>query len=159
MEHTEATRTNTLARNTHFKAYDRPQKHLPPPLTDAPENPEQRNNRAMAELASLVPVTSAEVKPAVLFVSASAHAEMVLGTGTHDQDATRKVHAQASSMMRQAFGGLSHHMRLHAPGAKREASTTAADSAAWTEHITLDCMTVARRRKRSGRPTVHDTHF
>jgi hypothetical protein len=127
---------------------------LPPPLTDAPEDLEQRDNRAMAELASLVPVTSAEVKLAVLFVSASAHAEMVLGIETHDQDATRKVHAQAASMMRQAFGGLSHLMRLRALRAKREASTAATDSAAWTEHIALDYMAEARRRKRNERQTA-----
>jgi hypothetical protein len=119
---------------------------LPPPIEDTPEGWLRRDRTAIATVASLVPVSSAEARLAAHHVAAVAHSDDALRqTVLQAADPKRVAQARAwsASMGREARGFLGSLLRLQAARQKREANDASRESAAWSERSTLGLMTQA----------------
>ena len=95
-----------------------------PTLPDSTaETIELRNERAMTDLAHLLPENAAEAAVASQIVSAQFHARDALRAASRagiDFDEVRRYRDQACSMMRQADSGIRTLLRLQAERAKAE---------------------------------------
>jgi hypothetical protein len=110
---------------------------LPPPPGDDPETIARRDRDAIAQVASLLPVTAAEARLAARFVAADARAHECLRlAGLYPTDVAQvlKCHAQAATMWRQSDSALRALQRMQAARCKRDTDPAAASQAAWTEH-------------------------
>jgi hypothetical protein len=142
--------THQLPRDMYYLAVHRLRASLPPPIADTVEEHVRRDNAAIAEVASLLPVNGEEVTIAVQFVAASARAldalaeaEQFRGVDTMRCD---KCTAQAANMMRQSRGFRSLLLRVQTARQKREANAAALDKATWVEHCAIGLMTQAAGR-------------
>ena len=117
---------------------------LPEPVGGSmPEDFARRDRAAIAQVAALVPVNAEEANLAAHYVAAGAHAmECLRQAQGHVDDPKRagQLMAQYTTMMRQARAHRSLLLRVQAARAKREATTTSRESAAWTEHCVLGLM-------------------
>jgi hypothetical protein len=111
---------------------------LPPaPPGDDPEAIARRDRDAIAQVASLLPVTAAEARLAARFVAADAQAHECLRLSRlYPRDVTQalKCSAQAATMWRQSDSALRALERMQAARCKRDSDPAAAGQAAWTEH-------------------------
>jgi hypothetical protein len=110
---------------------------LPPPPSGDPETIARRDRDAIAQVASLLPVTAAEARLAARFVAADARAhESLRLAGLYPTDVTQvlKCTAQAAAMWRQSDSALRALQRMQAARCKRDSDPAAANQAAWTEH-------------------------
>jgi hypothetical protein len=110
---------------------------LPPPPSDDPEAIARRDRDAIAQVASLLPVTAAEARLAARFVAADARAHECLRlAGLYPTDVAQvlKCSAQAATMWRQSDSALRALQRMQAARCKRDSDPAAAGQAAWTEH-------------------------
>ena len=97
----------------------------PPPPSDDPEAIARRDRDAIAQVASLLPVTAAEGRLAARFVAADAQAHECLRLARlHPTDVMQalKCNAQASSMWRQSESALRALQRMQAARCKRDRS-------------------------------------
>jgi hypothetical protein len=109
----------------------------PPPPGDDPEAIARRDRDAIAQVASLLPVTAAEARLAARFVAADAQAHECLRLARlHPTDVMQalKCNAQAATMWRQSESALRVLQRMQAARCKRDSDPAAAGQAAWTEH-------------------------
>ena len=109
----------------------------PPPPGDDPEAVARRDRDAIAQVASLLPVTAAEGRLAARFVAADARAHECLRLAElYPTDVTQvlKCNAQAATMWRQSDSALRSLERLQEARRKRDSDPAAANQAAWTEH-------------------------
>jgi hypothetical protein len=109
----------------------------PPPPGDDPEAVARRDRDAIAQVASLLPVTAAEGRLAARFVAADAQAHECLRLARlHPTDVMQalKCNAQAATMWRQSESALRALQRMQAARCKRDSDPAAAGQAAWTEH-------------------------
>jgi hypothetical protein len=119
---------------------------LPPPIEDTPEGWLRRDRTAIATVASLVPVSSAEARLAAHHVAAMAHSEEALREAVlqaADPKRVAQLRGQSASMGREARGFLGSLLRLQAARQKREANDASRESACWSERSTLGLMTQA----------------
>jgi hypothetical protein len=96
---------------------------LPPPPDNTPEARAQRDERAMTAVAHLLPENAAEAEVAVLIVAAQFRAREALRAASRpnlDPDQTRRLTAQAASMMRQADSFIRTLLRMQAERQKAE---------------------------------------
>jgi hypothetical protein len=115
----------------------------PPPPGDDPEAIARRDRDAIAQVASLLPVTAAEARLAARFVAADARAHECLRLAElYPTDVTQvlKCNAQAATMWRQSDSALRALQRMQAARSKRDSDPAAADRAAWTEHCAQGLM-------------------
>jgi hypothetical protein len=129
-----------LPRSTYWQAIHSLHSSLPLPVDDTQEARVHRDNAAMAEVASLLPVNGDETAIAVRCVVANAQAVDCLRLARLNPDDTRHVmqcNAQSASMMRQANAARSLLLRVQAARRKREADPAACNQDAWTEHCAL----------------------
>ena len=115
----------------------------PPPPGDDPEAIARRDRDAIAQVASLLPVTAAEARLAARFVAADAQAHECLRLARlYPTDVTQalKCNAQAATMWRQSDSALRALQRMQAARSKRDSDPAAADQAAWTEHCAQGLM-------------------
>lgn len=135
-----------LPHSTYWQAIHILHNSLPLPVDDTPEARTHRDNTAMAEVASLLPVNADEAAIAVRCVAASACAMDCLRLARFHPDDTRHVmrcNAQSAAMMRQADAARSLLLRVQAARRKREANPAACNQDAWTEHCALSQMAEA----------------
>jgi len=119
---------------------------LPPAPGNDPDARAHRNNAAIAEVAAMLPANADEAAIAVQCVASRAYAlESLRLAGAHQADASfaAPCHARGTRLLREARASGSLLLRLQAERRKREADTTAADQAAWTEHCAIGLMTRA----------------
>ncbi len=117
---------------------------LPPPLDPSAEALDRRDKAAIAQVASLCPVTAAEATLAADYVALRAHGTDCLrlaGLPQHDIGMSLRCRSQAVSMMRQAQYALRELRRIQADRIARDANAEAADQAAWAEHIASRSLT------------------
>jgi hypothetical protein len=110
---------------------------LPPPPSDDPEAIARRDRDAIAQVASLLPVSAAEARLAARFVAADAQAHECLRLARlcpTDVERVLKCNAQAATMWRQSDSALRALQRMQAARCKRDSDPAAAGQAAWTEH-------------------------
>jgi hypothetical protein len=135
-----------LERDIYYVVVQALREGLPPPVEDTPEGWLRRDRTAIATVASLVPVSSAEARLAAHHVAAIAHSDEALRQVVL-QAANPKLVAQArawsASMGREARGFLGSLLRLQAVRQKREANDASRESAAWSERSALGLMTEA----------------
>jgi hypothetical protein len=96
---------------------------LPPLLNDTQAAIELRNQRAMTDVAHLLPENAAEAEVATQIVGAQFHARDALRAASRpgiDFAEAGRCHAQAASMMRQADSGIRTLMRLQGERTKAE---------------------------------------
>jgi hypothetical protein len=135
-----------LERDIYYVVAQALREGLPPPIEDTPEGWLRRDRTAIATVASLVPVSSAEARLAAHHVAAVAHSDEALRqTVLQAADPKRVAQARAwsASMGREARGFLGSLLRLQAARQKREAHDASRESAAWSERSTLGLMTQA----------------
>jgi len=121
-------------------------KALPKLLTNSPEDIALRDEAAMARVASLCPVNSAEAEVAALHVIHAEHAKACmceLENPAMSLPNMLKCRAQAISMSRQAAGLMATFLRMQAARQKTEAKQETCNRAAWAEHIALNLMAEA----------------
>jgi hypothetical protein len=116
---------------------------LPPPPSDDPEAIGRRDRDAIAQVASLLPVSAAEARLAARYTAADAQAHECLRlVRLYPTDVMQvlKCNAQAATMWRQSDSALRALQRMQAARFKRDSDPAAADRAAWTEHCAQGLM-------------------
>jgi hypothetical protein len=139
-------RTFHLPRDVYRQLVHKLRGYLPPPVDDTPEALAQRDNAAIAHVASMLPANADEADIAARCVGLGEYAKDCLLQARErrgDLSDYLKCTAQAASMERQAHGARSLLQRVQAERRKREADSRATDAAAWTEHCALGLMTDA----------------
>ena len=135
-----------LERDIYYVVVQALREGLPPPVEDTPEGWLRRDRTAIATVASLVPVSSAEARLAAHHVAAVAHSDEALRQvvlQAADPKLVAQARAWSASMGREARGFLGSLLRLQAARQKREANDASRESAAWSERSTLGLMTEA----------------
>jgi hypothetical protein len=135
-----------LERDIYYVVVQALREGLPPPVEDTPEGWLRRDRTAIATVASLVPVSSAEARLAAHHVAAVAHSDEALRQvvlQAADPKRLAQARAWSASMGREARGFLGSLLRLQAARQKREAHDASRESAAWSERSTLGLMTQA----------------
>ena len=116
---------------------------LPPPASGSQAERVERDEAALAAVASLLPATAMEGRLAAQAVAADAWALDCLRLAQEryrEFDIARKCKAQASSMMREAKSALRELRRLQVAREKRDKNEAASGQAAWTEHAVAEMM-------------------
>ena len=116
---------------------------LPPLASGSKAERVERDQAALAAVASLLPETAFEGRLAAQAVAADAWGLDCLRLAQEryrEFDIARKCKAQASSMMREAKSALRELRRLQAAREKRDKNEAASGRAAWTEHAVAGMM-------------------
>jgi len=132
--------TLLLPRSTYWQLVHTLHTSLPLPADDSPEARAHRDNAAIAEVASLLPVNAEEAAIAARCVAANAYAMDCLRLARLHPDDSRhglRCNAQSASMMRQANAARSLLLRVQAARREREANPAACNQDAWTQHCAL----------------------
>ena len=114
---------------------------LPPPVVDKPGEWLARDRVAMAAVASLAPVSAAEVRLAAQFVAADAYGMDCLRLAQafrSEPEVARQCAAQALAMMRQSQSAMRTLLRVQA--VRGRMSGSAARQAEWVEHVAVSLM-------------------
>jgi hypothetical protein len=119
---------------------------LPLPDEDTPEAFAQRDNAAIAVVASLLPANAGEALIAAQFVATDAQASHAMQLALRHPASIElglKCLAQAASMTRQSHSARRLLMRVQAERRTLEANGAASEKAAWIEHCAIGMMTHA----------------
>jgi hypothetical protein len=119
---------------------------LPLPDEDTPEAFAQRDNAAIAVVASLLPANAGEALIAAQFVATDAQASHAMQLALRHPASIElglKCLAQAASMTRQSHSARRLLMRVQAERRKLEADGGVSEKAAWIEHCAIGMMTQA----------------
>jgi len=117
--------TLPLPRDAYWQVVQYLRTSLPHPITDSPEDLARRDRAAIAEVASLLPGTTAEATLAAQYVAANAQAmDALREVRAHAADPPigMKCSAQSACMMRQARGAIGTLQRMQDRRRKVEAN-------------------------------------